>query len=550
VYVSSSTGNDGYSGLSESAPKRTIAAGYALLRHGYPDWIMLKRGDVWYENLGHWRKSGRSPSEMMVITSYGPSTLRPQLRTGVTEGLFRSGGNNSPTRIDYLALVGVAFFPEAYDGNNGTPAGFSWLGAGANILIEDCKFEGYYDGLSIQMDGSNRVGPIAIRRSVVVDSYGNQGHAQGIFASGVDGLLLEENIFDHNGWKEGVSDPDIFKHNVYLTIYNTGVTVRGNIFTRASAHGLQLRCGGVAEGNLFVRNPLGMFVSAGEGFQSVVRGNVIQEGTDIGPGLYRGFGIETVDTYDALVEDNIVSNALVNHTWGDAFSVSSTPDSQVLTSRYQALFRNNIVYNWHGTGFDVSYPDCTVYDQIQFQGNRISGQTNSFIGMYVPSVVDLSRFGFSGNSYWTAAQTGQWFFRSGANASFPTWVGAFVEPGTIQSGPNFPAPLRTMASYQTSLGGNASFDEFIYQARFQTRYYWRNEYTAAAAIAYVRAGFGLGGQPCVGDLDGNHRVDVADAVLFQSLFVARNMAADLNRDNQLNILDFVAFQAAAAQGCP
>src|SRR5690606_36580387 len=46
VYVSSSQGNDAFDGLSEATPKRTIAAGYALLRDGYPDWLLLKSGDV------------------------------------------------------------------------------------------------------------------------------------------------------------------------------------------------------------------------------------------------------------------------------------------------------------------------------------------------------------------------------------------------------------------------------------------------------------------------------------------------------------------------
>lgn len=45
IYVSSSTGNDSNNGLSESTPKRTIAAGKSLLRNGYPDWLLLKCGD-------------------------------------------------------------------------------------------------------------------------------------------------------------------------------------------------------------------------------------------------------------------------------------------------------------------------------------------------------------------------------------------------------------------------------------------------------------------------------------------------------------------------
>ena len=44
IYVSSSEGNDLNSGLSPSAPVRTLEAGYDLLRDGQPDWMLLKRG--------------------------------------------------------------------------------------------------------------------------------------------------------------------------------------------------------------------------------------------------------------------------------------------------------------------------------------------------------------------------------------------------------------------------------------------------------------------------------------------------------------------------
>ncbi|MFN0244454.1 MAG: hypothetical protein ACKVWV_16320, partial [Planctomycetota bacterium] len=82
VYVSASAGDDDASGLSPSAPKRTIAAGKALLRHGFPDWLLLRRGDTWHESLGQWKKSGRSAEEPMLVMSYGDAPARPLLMTG------------------------------------------------------------------------------------------------------------------------------------------------------------------------------------------------------------------------------------------------------------------------------------------------------------------------------------------------------------------------------------------------------------------------------------------------------------------------------------
>jgi cysteine-rich repeat protein len=76
VYVSQSTGNDANDGLSASTPKKTVAAGAALIRNQYdypynatryPDWLLLKRGDSWNESLGGWSASGRSNTGKRIV---------------------------------------------------------------------------------------------------------------------------------------------------------------------------------------------------------------------------------------------------------------------------------------------------------------------------------------------------------------------------------------------------------------------------------------------------------------------------------------------------
>src|SRR3569832_68666 len=91
IYVSSSTGNDSNSGLSASAPVKTIRRGTSLLRNGYPDWLLLKKGDSWtltsngdqFNTSGYPGSlclSGRSATEPMLIASYGTGA-RPLLQT-------------------------------------------------------------------------------------------------------------------------------------------------------------------------------------------------------------------------------------------------------------------------------------------------------------------------------------------------------------------------------------------------------------------------------------------------------------------------------------
>ena len=101
VYVSSSLGNDSNNGLSEAAPKRTIAAGKALMRDNFPDWLLLKCGDTWDEPIGTWPNSGRSLTEPTLISSYGTGE-RPFLRTGTSDGVVPAYLTNP----NYVSIVG------------------------------------------------------------------------------------------------------------------------------------------------------------------------------------------------------------------------------------------------------------------------------------------------------------------------------------------------------------------------------------------------------------------------------------------------------------
>lgn len=211
VYVSSSEGDDSNDGLSEQTPKATLSAGVSLLRDGYPDWLLLKRGDVWYETFGQWRKSGRSASEPMVITSYGDSGPRPMLKVGTSSGFFTHGGGSAPEYINYLAFVGLHFYahtrdPESpeYTGTDGS-AGVSWLRGTHNLMFEDMKIEYTGNAINVQQDGDLIPYDVVIRRCVLVDTYSTGGHCQGIYTSGVRGLLIEENVIDHCGWPSCIS---------------------------------------------------------------------------------------------------------------------------------------------------------------------------------------------------------------------------------------------------------------------------------------------------------------------------------------------------------
>jgi hypothetical protein len=204
VYVSSSSGDDAWSGLAPEwdgtdGPKKTAAAGIARLRDGRPDWLLFKRGDVWTDEvLGNWPISGRSEAQPAVIASYGGSLVRP--RFDVSASFFETvngGGvslNRSHVRLLGLHVRGYARDPDdpRFTGQ-GEPC-INWLHAGGDFLVEDVKCE--YAQVNLQ--GVPTL-PFAIRRSVFTESYSLNTHAQGLFSIITVPLLLEENVFHHGG---------------------------------------------------------------------------------------------------------------------------------------------------------------------------------------------------------------------------------------------------------------------------------------------------------------------------------------------------------------
>lgn len=267
VYVSSSEGLDSNDGLSPETPKKTISAANSLLRINQPDHMLLKRGDVFPAEtsmLGRW-KSGRSADEPMVLSAYGDGP-RPIIEINDRRFIDHDGDSRS-----YFALIGLDLYKSNSDINSdkfanvGSLVGLRFVGGGRNILVEDCRFR--FVEIVVQSFGEANGLPqvyrdFKFRRNIVVDNWshgsGTGGpSAQGMFFAGVDGYLLEENVFDHNGFHPTIAgaEANMFNHNVYIQYSNkAGGIMRGNVYARGAAHGMQARSGGTVERNLFVAN--------------------------------------------------------------------------------------------------------------------------------------------------------------------------------------------------------------------------------------------------------------------------------------------------------
>jgi hypothetical protein len=373
VYVSNSTGSDIYAGSAEDKPVKTIAKGISRLRNGYPDWLLLKRGDTWYESIGWPNLSGRSASNPILLSSYGTGP-RPVIKSGGKSGFAATGGRGVKA-INNISLVGLDFYAQTRDPNSPEFAGaagatgISWIINAANILIEDCVVRYYRNNIvmgesSLGLTLSN----VSLRRNIIVDAYSTDSHSQGLYADGINMLMLEGNLFDHNGWNASVrgAEPTIFNHNIYIQTTNGPATLIRNISANASSHGAQVRSGGTITDNLFVHNPIGLLVG---GSASTVNNNVITEGGDISPADPRGFGIDIDATVggSVMVLNNIIANEASGSRYGHGIHLTQS------TNGVTAI--NNLTYHWDHPIVDNGTHNVTSPNSIDLSGYPDPGRS-------------------------------------------------------------------------------------------------------------------------------------------------------------------------------
>jgi hypothetical protein len=496
VYVSSSQGNDANDGLSPQSPVRTLNRGYQLLRDGYPDWMLLKRGDVWNEGFNgstgpYWAKNGRSAAEPMRLSSYGPGAARPQLLTNM--GFQATGASRSN-----VAVTGIHFKSPSGGGEGVRVV----VGNGANWLFEDCMIERFKDNMNLQAMGGT-ITNFRIRRCVIVDAASiGAGHSQGIYADRVYGLIIEECVLDHNGWSQdtdpgGAGYPTIFNHNAYIQSGCANVVFRRNIVGRGSSHGIQLRPGGVIEDNLFVRNALSILLGGGDphpdtanGVTGSVHRNVVLEGRDIHPTATRGFGIDVTNIASAVVTENVVGH--VNANQPQAITLLATGYGSGI-GVHDTEVRDNTVYKWGGTVGSASVRFIGTADRfsnITFRDNNVQLFCNSTLAHHSDSA-NLGAVTSEGNRFFTTRSGTQWFLVGGSFMALPGWMNLIGDASSLSEQLGYTDPERTVASYNASQGGSATFEAFMQEARQQSRANWRPQYAAPVVNAYIRSGFGL-----------------------------------------------------------
>jgi hypothetical protein len=322
---------------------------------------------------------------------------------------------------------------------------------------------------------------IGFRRNVITDAFTRHGgNSEGLFAESVNGLTLDGNVFDHNGWGNG-KPQTMFNHNAYIRSTTTGLVAINNVFSNASSHGLQARGGGHVEGNVFIDNPIGLSfglvngspVTPG-GVAGKVVNNVFQGTRNIGS-MVRGIAMEIGNVRRGGT--NITGNVIAHGN-----STTKLPGIQLNwgsgnSNAYQAVgindlnLSNNIVYKY-SVGLWVVYGQAPGTGPKALNNLRVGNNHFQEIAQAGAIMPGATAGSYSGNYYTTLVQS-----RSSAN-----------NYGASKVKVNYADPSRTPG--QLVGGSNQSF---VSVARTQSKANWKSHLTGNRVVAYVKGGFSVTG---------------------------------------------------------
>ncbi len=508
-YPSNAIGNDPIKPNGGIKAFKTIAQAVAKIGNNESAWVLLKRGDT-FTNESLIAKSGKSPKAPFIYSSYGTSNKLPLLRTGTRYGI------NYDKNLRNFWIIGLSFYSHtrnprdrAYISSAGNH-GFNFLAKNGvtmdNITIEGNTYRFHTSNVIQARGGILR--NVRIRRNFFFDNYSETNHSQGIYSQAGNGVLVEENIFDHNGWyKQAVvaggpggdkkgGQGTIFNHNTYFVdMKNT--TFKGNSFHRpssmgtkwtanngsASANGIEI------DNNLYNDCELAIGIGGNKRdspyrFKNVtIKNNVI---TDLGRSqpTHRtlAWGINIEDWDQGVCSDNLL--------------ISQKRD--ILTSCNPMSFKgqnrnvditNNILHNMKNAfGFTVS--GSATFNNVNYTRNVVSLPKNKFKHYIQLEGAHRSGLKFANNLYNIDVTQSESFRINRQNINLQAWRNTTKEAGLKTSIPNYKAPERDLDLYIKNVLKLSNRDQFYTNLRQLSRLNWKKEYTANAINSWIREGFG------------------------------------------------------------
>ncbi len=521
IYVSESLGNDEaaevYSvaqvGEVPQQPRievkafRTYAKALEQAREGAPDWILVLRGDTF--RGGAKLRSGRSPGERFVLTSYGEKKQNPLFKTGNKTGVqqcCRSFAN--------IAIQGLDFYAHTRD-----PASLDYVSSeggpgfrfyirdgqeGNHLLVEGNRFR-FFGGNSIQGPGTYK--GIVFRRNSFFDSYSTNSHSSGFYARNLP-IVLEENIFDHNGWQRQADDENgkeqgaatIYNHNTYCADMKD-TRFEGNVFLRSSSiqNKWTANSGVGSSANLHITNnfyfdgEIGMSIGGNKDgafrFKNIqVEGNVMMNIGESQPtGRTLGWGMELRDWDGGLVRNNYFLNQVKPE-------VKNSFGLKIFGTTRNVLVEKNIFTNLLGARALILAGGGKKENIRIVENQFVLGKT----GRELVDVQDnFPGYELEGNQYFH--DKGKNHFRlAKEELNWEEWDLKSPEMGALWAKPGvqeWKDPGRSLGSYHKSIGGAGSSEAFVKAIRQISFLDWDERYLASAINEYIRAGFKPEGPP-------------------------------------------------------
>ncbi len=532
IYVNNSTGDDStgkvYSsndpdiGANPFAPSNaikpyaTIAAAQKNMRNNEADVLLLAAGGVWNESLK--LTHGKSIEQRSVYASYGEGN-RPELRTGFAPGI-------SNLQITNVIVSGIKFWAHVRDDEgphfesfaSGSPGFNFYNGHGKpvlNVLIEDCFFRSYKGNVITGIIDAGRVPmeKIVLRRNIFSRNYSNSSHSQGLFYNGsgeTNGttVLLEGNVFDHNGWRiqrttAGMTPDDgqatFFNHNTYFANAK-GVLFYGNIFLRGASIGTKWTANEGPDSsrdialidNLYIDGEIGISIGGNATgplrFKNIMISNNVFSNIGKSKPTNRtlSWGVDVKDWDGGEVKENLflhqkdteITNlfAIRLNTESESRNIAITNNKVFgLTGKPKAKLEL-LKISGEGTASNITISSNYMYD---------SGNTA------VVSYNGESGYTFSKNYYMSNNANGNWFYSDKMKTSLDIegWRSNFENDAELFELSSWPEPTRDVDTYINMLGKGNSIDDFIILLYEQSRNNWNPNLTAPFVNRWIRQGF-------------------------------------------------------------
>jgi hypothetical protein len=446
----------------------SLATAMATTGNG-PNQILFPAGSTW-TNVSIDVKESGSPNSYFVFGSYGFGA-RPKFLSSETIFHFDAGKVG-------IAIVGLHL---EYTGSGQNVSSMFGRDGTAHVLIEDCYIAKWGDGIVFHSTGGGRLSDIRINRNVIVDIKDTDGRCQGMFFGEVDNLVITGNVLDFNGRSAG--EQTIFMHNVYIHETCGPAVFKGNISTRATSHGVQVRPGGIVTDNLFAENAVNCYIGDAAGVTNELSRNVVIGGRDISPEHPRGIAYEIGGR--GPVTDNIAAHQKLGTQNVTAFGFAGFDTGTV---------SGNVVEDWDAPGGEC-WATAVEWNggaggpgSIVFERNRLTMPNGPGMMSRHESRPWSSQFTYRLNRYFTTTPFGQ-----GCNgyAQFSTSSGVGLDWNSWnnrETGSTFAAMPAVDISFEArmaSLQMPGGLAEFMAQCRTQSKQYWRPEFTAEGFRAWA-----------------------------------------------------------------